>query len=115
MKSKVKWFNKNKGYGFIKNPDSPDRDIFVHFTAIKDKGYRVLEQGDEVEFDLIQTFKGFQAFNVKKIGESQQTSKSVASDGLVRPMAGASDAVHAAHFDGVPPSRRWRLSSDITN
>ena len=61
----VKWFNKNKGYGFIRADG--ERDIFVHFSSIKGKGYRVLDQGDEVLFDLVQTPKGPQAFNVKKL------------------------------------------------
>jgi len=61
----VKWFNKNKGYGFIRAEG--ERDIFVHFSSIKGKGYRVLDQGDEVLFDLVQTPKGPQAFNVKKL------------------------------------------------
>lgn len=61
----VKWFNKNKGYGFIRSDG--ERDIFVHFSSIKGKGYRVLEQGDEVLFELVQTPKGPQAFNVKRV------------------------------------------------
>ena len=60
----VKWFNKNKGYGFI--VANGEKDIFVHFSSIKGKGYRVLEQGEEVLFDLVQTPKGPQAFNVKR-------------------------------------------------
>ncbi len=61
----VKWFNKNKGYGFIQAEG--ERDIFVHFSSIRGKGYRVLDQGDEVLFDLVPTPKGPQAFNVKKL------------------------------------------------
>jgi CspA family cold shock protein len=61
----VKWFNKNKGYGFIQAEG--ERDIFVHFSSIKGKGYRVLEQNERVEFDLVQTPKGPQAFNVRKL------------------------------------------------
>ncbi len=60
----VKWFNQKKGYGFIRSDG--ERDIFVHFSSIKGKGYRVLEQGDEVLFELVQTPKGPQAFNVKR-------------------------------------------------
>lgn len=63
---RVKWFNKNKGYGFIEAEG--ERDIFVHFSSIKGKGYRVLEKGDDVIFDLMSSPKGPQAFNVKKLG-----------------------------------------------
>ncbi|TKJ38417.1 cold-shock protein [candidate division LCP-89 bacterium B3_LCP] len=61
----VKWFSKNKGYGFVEGEG--DRDIFVHFSSIKGKGYRVLDQGDEISFDLVDSPKGQQAFNVKKL------------------------------------------------
>lgn len=61
----VKWFSKNKGYGFIEGDG--DQDIFVHYSSIKGKGYRVLEQGDEISFDLVESPKGPQAFNIKKI------------------------------------------------
>ena len=61
----VKWFSKNKGYGFVEAEG--ESDIFVHFSSIKGKGYRVLEQGDEITFDIVQGPKGPQAFNVKKV------------------------------------------------
>ena len=64
----VKWFSKNKGYGFIEAEDK--RDIFVHFSSIKGKGYRVLEEGEEVTFDLIESPKGPQAANVKKVRQA---------------------------------------------
>lgn len=70
----VKWFNKNKGYGFIQSDG--ERDIFVHFSSIKGKGYRVLDQGDEVIFDLVQTPKGPQAFNVKKSNAQEESGES---------------------------------------
>jgi CspA family cold shock protein len=74
----VKWFNKNKGYGFI--TAEGERDIFVHFSSIKGKGYRVLEQGDEVLFDLVQTPKGPQAFNVKKANGSGEEAQEAQED-----------------------------------
>lgn len=61
-KGVVKWFNPAKGYGFIQR--STGEDVFVHFTAIQMDGYRKLDQGAEVEFDLKQGPKGLQAENV---------------------------------------------------
>ena len=65
MEGTVKWFSKNKGYGFIEA--GVGRDVFVHFSSIKGKGYRVLEQGEEVEFEMVESPKGPQAFNVKRL------------------------------------------------
>ena len=61
----VKWFNNQKGYGFI-TPES-GADLFVHHTAIQGEGYRALEEGQEVEFDVTTGPKGQQATNVVKI------------------------------------------------
>lgn len=63
MLKKVKWFNDAKGYGFIEN--GKDEDIFVHYSAIKREGYKTLSQDQLVEFDLVETSKGYQAKNVK--------------------------------------------------
>ena len=62
MIKKVKWFNDAKGYGFLDNGDL--EDIFVHYSAINKEGYKTLSQDQLVEFDLIETNKGFQAKNV---------------------------------------------------
>lgn len=62
MIKKVKWFNDAKGYGFLENGDM--EDIFVHYSAINREGYKTLSQDQLVEFDLIETNKGFQAKNV---------------------------------------------------
>jgi cold shock protein len=62
----VKWFNGDKGYGFIAVEGGPD--VFVHFSAITGGGYRSLEEGQEVEFDITQGQKGPQAENVRVIG-----------------------------------------------
>ncbi|MGB9682945.1 MAG: cold-shock protein [bacterium] len=59
---KVKWFNAQKGYGFITRDDGGD--VFVHYSAIKGQGYRALEEGQKVEFDVVQGEKGPQAANV---------------------------------------------------
>lgn len=62
MLGKVKWFSKQKGYGFIEGEDG--RDVFVHFTTIMGDGFRTLEEGQGVEFDVIQGPRGEQASNV---------------------------------------------------
>ncbi len=64
-KGKVKWFSNQKGYGFITSEDG--KDVFVHHSAIKGDGYKTLEEGQEVEFDVTQGPKGDQATNVGKI------------------------------------------------
>jgi cold shock protein len=61
----VKWFNAEKGYGFIR-PESGE-DVFVHFSAIQAAGYRSLEEGQAVEFDITQGPKGAQAENVRPV------------------------------------------------
>jgi CspA family cold shock protein len=65
FRGKVKWFNNEKGYGFITREELGE-DIFVHFSAIENKGYRTLNDGEEVEFELVKGDKGFQATNVVK-------------------------------------------------
>lgn len=62
MRGRVKWFNNDKGYGFIEYKDN--EDIFVHYSAISQDGYKSLVEGQYVEFNLIKTEKGYQALNV---------------------------------------------------
>ena len=64
MKGKVKWFNNAKGYGFIGRDDGPD--VFVHYSAILGDGYKSLQEGDDVEFEIVQGEKGPQADRVVK-------------------------------------------------
>lgn len=59
----VKWFNADKGYGFIQ-PDDGSADVFAHFSAINSSGYRSLDEGDQVEYDVEQGTKGPQASNI---------------------------------------------------
>jgi CspA family cold shock protein len=61
----VKWFNSEKGFGFIERPG--DADVFVHFSAIQGDGYRSLEDGQRVEFDVVPGRKGQEAQNVRAI------------------------------------------------
>ena len=65
MKGKVKWFNDQKGYGFI-TPEDGSRDLFVHHSAILSDGFRTLAENQEVEFEVVQSDKGPKATNVKK-------------------------------------------------
>jgi CspA family cold shock protein len=64
----VKWFNDAKGFGFI-TPEGGDRDCFVHYSAIAGSGFRTLQEGEKVEFDLVQGQKGPAAENVSKAEE----------------------------------------------
>ncbi|HMS35788.1 MAG TPA: cold-shock protein [Arachnia sp.] len=59
----VKWFNSEKGFGFIA-PDDGGKDLFVHHTSIQSRGFRSLEEGQQVEFEVEQGDKGLQAVNV---------------------------------------------------
>ena len=64
LKGTVKWFNNAKGYGFIGHEGGPD--VFVHYSAITAEGYKSLQEGDQVEFEIAQGPKGPQAANVTK-------------------------------------------------
>lgn len=65
VRGTVKWFNNEKGYGFIDFTDKDD--IFVHYSAINQNGYKSLNEGDQVEFTLLETSKGYQALNVSVV------------------------------------------------
>jgi CspA family cold shock protein len=62
----VKWFNDAKGFGFI-TPDSGEKDCFVHYSAIQGNGFKVLYEGEEVEFDILDEPKGPKAANVTRL------------------------------------------------
>lgn len=62
---KVKWFNAEKGYGFIEGQDG--KDVFVHFSAIEQEGFKTLDEGQEVEFEVVEGARGPQAANVVKL------------------------------------------------
>lgn len=61
----VKWFSNEKGFGFIEQPDGDD--VFVHFSAIEGEGYKSLQEGQEVEFEIVEGPKGKQAANVRPV------------------------------------------------
>ncbi len=65
MQGRVKWFNAEKGFGFIEREDGDD--VFVHFSAIQQDGYKSLEEGQQVEFDIVDGARGLQAANVVKL------------------------------------------------
>ena len=65
-KGKVKWFSNQKGYGFI-TPEESDNDVFVHYSAIQGDGYKTLDEGQEVEFEIETGPKGEQATKVSKV------------------------------------------------
>ncbi|OIP98343.1 MAG: cold-shock protein [Syntrophobacteraceae bacterium CG2_30_61_12] len=62
---RVKWFNEKKGYGFIQSEEG--QDVFVHFSAIEGSGFKTLEEGQQVTFEVTNGAKGPQAANVRKI------------------------------------------------
>lgn len=71
MIGRVKWFNNEKGYGFIEYKEN--EDIFVHYSAIEIDGYKTLSEGQIVEFKLVETSKGYQAINVKLVKETTKS------------------------------------------
>ncbi len=66
----VKWFDKKKGYGFIVGPEG-DRDIFVHYSSIQGTGFRTLKDGEQVNYELVESEKGLQARNVEALAEKK--------------------------------------------
>lgn len=66
-RGRVKWFNNEKGYGFIEYEGLVNEDVFVHYSSIEQEGYKTLKEGEIVDFTLIQTAKGCQAINVKEV------------------------------------------------
>lgn len=71
LTGKVKWFNENKGYGFILQEDG--RDVFVHYSEIKEDGYRTLTEGEEVQYDVTESPKGPQAKDVTRNSRDKST------------------------------------------
>ena len=68
LKGKVKWFNAEKGFGFVVSEET-GKDIFVHFSAINQEGYKQLAEGDVVTYEIKETDRGQQAINVTKVAQ----------------------------------------------
>jgi cold shock protein len=68
MKGKVKWFNAEKGYGFIEREDGSD--VFVHYSAIQTDGFKTLEEGEPVQFDIVEGDRGPQSANVIRLNHA---------------------------------------------
>ncbi len=66
MEGRVKWFNDKKGYGFLETDN--EGDVFVHYSAIEGEGFRTLQEGEKVTFEIEQSPKGPHAINVKRLG-----------------------------------------------
>ena len=92
IRGTVKWFNETKGYGFLRRDDGQS-DCFVHHSEIQSQGYRTLQEGERVEFDVIQQPKGPKASNVVKLDEvdSGAESAETADAGTTDVDAGATD------------------------
>ena len=67
MQGRVKWFNPEKGYGFIEREDGGG-DVFIHFSAIQMEGFKTLNEGEQVEFEIVEGARGPQASNVTRVG-----------------------------------------------
>ena len=72
LRGRVKWFDARKGYGFIEREG--EEDVFVHYSAIQEEGYKTLDDGEEVEFDVVKGDRSPQAANVVRLGGSSPSS-----------------------------------------
>ena len=101
----VKWFNEEKGFGFI-SPDDGSADVFVHHTGIAGSGFKSLEEGEKVTYEVTQGRKGLQAVNVSK-GSARRPDMGTEEELRVPPEVGAAGRVLAEHFD--PDELYWAM------
>ncbi len=104
FKGKVKWFNNSKGYGFIGREGGSD--VFVHYSAIQADGYKMLKEGDDVEFDMAQGPKGPQADTEIILTESTSTTPQDSGDHEALPR----DHRKAVHSNGIHTSSTQQLA-----
>ncbi len=102
-KGQVKWFDAKKGFGFIVGPDG--KDIFVHYTHIAGEGYRTLNDGEVVEYELVQTDKGSQAHSIVRL-QTEQTPQppSLKETAAVAAPTAAAPAPTAETQQAEPPA-----------
>ena len=106
----VKWFNEEKGYGFI-TPDDGE-DLFVHHTGIVGSGFKSLEEGARVSYEVAQGRKGMQAANVSKASTNRPGSGSAGEDSLRVPLEVVGAArILAEHFD--PDDLYWAMVEEV--
>ena len=82
----VKWFDVKKGFGFIINPEG--KDVFVHFSSIEGDGFRTLKDGDQVEYEEIDSGKGLAARNVKRVKAAAATTAAAGASSAGLPTSG---------------------------
>ncbi len=88
VRGNVKWFDVKKGFGFIVGPEG--QDVFIHYSQIQTEGFRLLKDGEEVEYELEETAKGFQAQNIKRVNppaEAPRFAKRTPGDAPATPAA----------------------------
>lgn len=105
ISGKVKWFDPKKGFGFIVGPEG--QDVFVHFSQIQSEGFRSLKDGEEVEYELVEGEKGFQARDVMRTGASTSSpspssSAPSAPSAPTTPPASASRGYSRGNFQRPP-------------
>ena len=106
----VKWFNDEKGYGFI-TPDDGGEDLFVHHTGIAGSGFKALEEGEKVSYEVTQGKKGMQAVSVSKGSAGRPSSRSTEEFLRVPPDVEGAARVLAERFD--PDDLYWAMVEEV--